>query len=147
MDSKGLEALLISDNMITREGFFGNSNDRVSDAEIKRSQYYIMFDRELATIMVDRLYNNQIIKLATREDPSVAKSMQVMRVIAYDYFEYNISGIPVAVSKATKDTKESSFTVYAYIPKTSNIAKGISTTRTELIRSFIQEDNRRRNRR
>lgn len=42
MDSKGLEALLISDNMITREGFFGNSNDRVSDAEIKRSQYYIM---------------------------------------------------------------------------------------------------------
>lgn len=145
MNSKVLEALLISDNMITLEGFFGN-NDRVSDIEVKKSQYYNMTDRDLATIMVDRLYNNQIIQLATKEDPYVAKPMQLMRVIAYEYFEYNINGIPVAVSKATKDSKEPTFTVYAYIPKTSKYAKGISTPRTELIRSFIQEDKQRRNR-
>lgn len=146
MDSKVLEALLISENMITLEGFFGNKTDQVSDAEIKRSQYYNLPDRELATIMVDRLYNNQIIRLATKDDPYVAKPMQLMRAIAYDYFEYNINGIPVAVGKATKDAKEPTFTVYAYIPKTSKYAKGISTPKTELIRSFIQEDKQRRNR-
>ena len=129
------------------EGLFSsNKNDQVSDAEVKRSQYYNLPDRELATIMVDRLYNNQVIQLATKDDPTVAKSMQMMRLIAYDYFEYNINGIPVAVAKANKNTKEVSFTVYAYIPKTSKYAKGISTPRTELIRSFIQEDKQRRNR-
>ena len=148
MNSKVLEALLISDNIITLEGFFSNKNDQVSDAEIKRSQYYNLSDRELATILVDRLYNNQFIQLATKEDPFVTKAMQVMRVIAYEYFEYNINGIPVAVGKATKESKDPSFTVYAYIPKTNKYAKGISTPKTELIRSFIQEDKqRRRNRR
>lgn len=144
MDSKVLEALMISDNTIALESIFNTNSSSISDAQVQRSPYYKMSDRELATRMVDGLYNNLTIELAPKSDPSVAKPLQLMRLVAYDYYEYNINGIPVAVARANASTtKEPSFTVYAYVPKNNRVARAISSTKSDLIRSFIEEDNKR----
>ena len=149
MNSKVLEALLISDNTIALESILGfNNSGSISDAQVQRSSYYKMSDRELATRMVDGLNNNLTIELAPKTDPSVAKPLQLMRLIAYDYYEYMIGGIPVAVARANASTtKEPSFTVYAYVPKNNRVARAISSTKSDLIRSFIEEDNKRFQRR
>ena len=147
-DSKVTESLSYDNKSISLEGLFDISSKDISDAQVQRSPYYKMSDRELATRMVDRLYNNLTIELAPKSDPSVAKPLQLMRLIAYDYYEYNINGIPVAVARANASTtKEPSFTVYAYIPKNNQVARAISSTKSDLIRSFIEEDNKRSQRR
>lgn len=141
MDSKILEALLISNN-VSLEGFFGASPKDISEGEMKRSPYYQMSDRDLATTLVDRLYNNRMIKLADKSDEMVQKCLMMMRYSAYEYFEYNISGIPVAVGKANKKS-EPTFTVYAYVMGSSS-PKAISSYRTELIKNFIVENKSKR---
>lgn len=141
MDSKVLEALLISNN-VTLEGFFGTSPKDISEGEMKRSPYYQMSDRDLATTLVDRLYNNRMIKLADKSDEMVQKCLMMMRYSAYEYFEYNISGIPVAVGRANKKS-EQTFTVYAYVMGSSS-PRAISSYRTELIKNFIVEDKSKR---
>ena len=146
MNSKVLEALLIPDNTIALESILG-FNKSISKAQIERSPYYKMNARELATRMVDGLNNNLTIELAPKTDPSVAKPLQLMRLIAYDYYEYMIGGIPVAVARANNATKEPSFTVYAYVPKNNRVARAISSTKSDLIKSFIEEDNKRSQRR
>lgn len=148
MDSKVLEALMISDNTIALENIFNFNSNSISDAQVQHSPYYKMSDRELATRMVDGLYNNLTIELAPKSDPSVSKPLQLMRLVAYNYYEYNINGIPVAVARANNATsKEYSFTVYAYVPKNNRVARAISSTKSDLIRSFIEEDIKRSQRR
>lgn len=138
LNAKSLEAFLIP----IQEGFFGTSSKDISEGEMKRSPYYKMSDRDLATTLVDRLYNNRNIKLADKADTMVMKCLNIMKITAYDYFEYNISGIPVAVSRINKN-KEPSFTVYAYVMGSSSPTP-ISTYRNELIKNFIIEDKRKR---
>ena len=138
LNAKSLEAFLIP----IQEGFFGTSSKDISEGEMKRSPYYKMSDRDLATTLVDRLYNNQMIKLADKSDMMVQKCLMVMRYSAYEYFEYNISGIPVAVGKANKKS-EPTFTVYAYVMGSSS-PRSITSYKTELIKSFIIEDKKKR---
>ena len=138
LNAKSLEAFLIP----IQEGFFGTSSKDISEGEMKRSPYCKMSDRDLATTLVDRLYNNRNIKLADKADTMVMKYLNIMKITAYDYFEYNISGIPVAVSRINKN-KEPSFTVYAYVMGSSSPTP-ISTYRNELIKNFIIEDKRKR---
>ena len=138
LNAKSLEAFLIP----IQEGFVGTSSKDISEGEMKRSPYYKMSDRDLATTLVDRLYNNQMIKLADKSDMMVQKCLMVMRYSAYEYFEYNISGIPVAVGKANKKS-EPTFTVYAYVMGSSS-PRSITSYKTELIKSFIIEDKKKR---
>ena len=138
LNAKSLEAFLIP----IQEGFFGTSSKDISEGEMKRSPYYKMSDRDLAMTLVDRLYNNQMIKLADKSDTMVQKCLMVMRYSAYEYFEYNISGIPVAVGKANKKS-EPTFTVYAYVMGSSS-PRSITSYKTELIKSFIIEDKKKR---
>ena len=133
MNSKVLEALLIPDNTIALESILG-FNKSISKAQIERSPYYKMNDRELATRMVDGLNNNLTIELAPKTDPSVAKPLQLMRLIAYDYYEYMIGGIPVAVARANNATKEPSFTVYAYVPKNNRIHREHSSQKSNILK-------------
>lgn len=139
-DSKVIESLDYSSESISLEGFFGSSPSNISEGEMKRSPYYQMSDRDLATTLVDRLYNNRMIKLADKSDEMVQKCLMMMRYSAYEYFEYNISGIPVAVGRANKKS-EQTFTVYAYVMGSSS-PRAISSYRTELIKNFIVEDRR-----
>lgn len=138
LNAKSLEAFLIP----IQEGFFGTSSKDISEGEMKRSPYCKMSDRDLAITLVDRLYNNQMIKLADKSDTMVQKCLMVMRYSAYEYFEYNISGIPVAVGKANKKS-EPTFTVYAYVMGSSS-PRSITSYKTELIKSFITEDKKKR---
>ena len=138
LNAKSLEAFLIP----IQEGFFGTSSKDISEGEMKRSPYCKMSDRDLAITLVDRLYNNQMIKLADKSDTMVQKCLMVMRYSAYEYFEYNISGIPVAVGKANKKS-EPTFTVYAYVMGSSS-PRSITSYKTELIKSFIIEDKKKR---
>ena len=138
LNAKSLEAFLIP----IQEGFFGTSSKDISEGEMKRSPYCKMSDRDLAITLVDRLYNNQMIKLADKSDMMVQKCLMVMRYSAYEYFEYNISGIPVAVGKANKKS-EPTFTVYAYVMGSSS-PRSITSYKTELIKSFIIEDKKKR---
>lgn len=138
LNAKSLEAFLIP----IQEGFFGASSKDISEGEMKRSPYYQMSDRDLATTLVDRLYNNRMIKLADKSDTMVQKCLMMMRYSAYEYFEYNISGIPVAVGRANKKS-EQTFTVYAYVMGSSS-PRAISSYRTELIKNFIVEDKSKR---
>lgn len=138
INSKSLESFLIP----IQEGFFGTSLKDISEGEMKRSPYYQMSDRDLATTLVDRLYNNRMIKLADKSDEMVQKCLMMMRYSAYEYFEYNISGIPVAVGRANKKS-EQTFTVYAYVMGSSS-PRAISSYRTELIKNFIVEDKSKR---
>lgn len=144
MDSNYLENFMIPNIEITLESIFRNSNKKqrkVSDNEAKKSIYYKMSDRELATRMVDRLNQNMFIQLAPKSDPNVAKPLAVMKMLS-KYYEYNIDGIPVAVSNMKE--QEPSFTVYAYIPKTNtSCARAISTKKIELIKELIREDENR----
>lgn len=138
MNSKVLESFLIP----IQEGFYGTSSKDISEGELKRSPYYQMSDRDLATTLVDRLYNNRMIKLADKSDTMVQKCLMMMRYSAYEYFEYNISGIPVVVGRPNKKS-EPTFTVYAYVMGSSS-PRAISSYRTELIKNFIVEDKSKR---
>ena len=138
MNSKVLESFLIP----IQEGFYGTSLKDISEGELKRSPYYQMSDRDLATTLVDRLYNNRMIKLADKSDIMVQKCLMMMRYSAYEYFEYNISGIPVAVGRPNKKS-EQLFTVYAYVMGSSS-PRAISSYKNELIKNFIAEDKKNR---
>ena len=140
MNSKVLESFLIP----IQEGFYGTSSKDISEGELKRSPYYQMSDRDLATTLVDRLYNNRMIKLADKSDTMVQKCLMMMRYSAYEYFEYNISGIPVVVGRPNKKS-EQLFTVYAYVMGSSS-PRAISSYKSELIKNFIIEDKRKKER-
>ena len=131
LNAKSLEAFLIP----IQEGFFGTSSKDISEGEMKRSPYCKMSDRDLAITLVDRLYNNQMIKLADKSDTMVQKCLMVMRYSAYEYFEYNISGIPVAVGMAAKKC-EATFTVdECGMGSSSPIS--ITLYKSELVKGFI----------
>lgn len=141
MDSKALEALLINDIMIGLEGFFSNSN-MISDSEVRNSSYYNLPDRELATMLIDILTQNITIKLANKDDPSVYKVLSFLRMTSVYYFEYNISGIPVAVIKKNKNDKEVTFTVYGYMPAQNKNARPFGLKKSDLIRNIIKMNKR-----
>lgn len=134
LSSKVLESLMIEDN-ITLENIFSSNN--VSDSEVRNSYYYKLPDRELATMLVDLITQNFLIKLASKDDPQVEKMIMFLRTASVYYFEYNISGYPVVVTKQNRSTKEATFTIYAYIPKTNKYAKATGYTKTELVRKLI----------
>lgn len=141
MDSKALEALLINDIMIGLEGFFSNSN-MISDSEVRNSSYYNLPDRELATMLIDILTQNITIKLANKDDPNVYKVLSFLRITSVYYFEYNISGIPVAVTKKNKNDKEVIFTVYGYMPVQNKNARPFGLKKSDLIRNVIKMNKR-----
>lgn len=139
MDSKVLEALLI-DTDITLEGLF--KSDTISDSEVRNSQYYNLPDRELATMLIDILTQNIMLRLATKTDEKVSQYLAFLRMTSVYYFEYNISSIPVAVTKKNKSDKEVTFVLYGYIPVQNKVARPIGVTKTELIKQIIKINKR-----
>lgn len=133
MNSDILEALLIGKSAL--EGFFNNAS--------MPNEYENLSDRELATMLVDRMVQNQFVRLATKEDDMVNKICNTLRYTSKYYFEYNISGYPVGVSKKNNSDKEVSFTYFVYIPRQNKYFKPITVTKSELINEFIRLDSRR----
>lgn len=142
MNSYILEALLIDDDIIGLEAFFSNSNN-ISDSEVRNSPYYNLPDRELATAFVDQIGQNINVQMATEEDQMVCNYLNFLRMTSAYYFKYNISSIPVAVTKKTKSDREVNFVLYAYIPKQNKTARPIGYSKSNLIRFLIQSEKRR----
>lgn len=126
------------------EGVFSKNNKNskpISDSEAKKSNYYTMSDRELATLMVEKLNQSMMLELAPRSDQNVSKPLNLLRMIS-NYYEYNIGGIPVAVS--SRNNNEPNFTVYAYIPRSykANV-KVICKSKLELVKSLMNDNLQR----
>lgn len=141
MNSYILESLLIDDNMISLEGLFSNSNN-ISDSEVRNSPYYSLPDRELAAAFVDQIGQNINAQIATEDDPVVCNYLTFLRMSSAYYFKYNISSIPVVVTKKSKSDREVNFVLYAYIPKQNKVVRPIGYSKSNLIRFLIQSEKR-----
>lgn len=139
MDSNVLESLLIEDNSLGLESLF-NKSTNISESEIRKSYYYNLPDRELANLLIEMHLQNYMIQIATKDDPQVNNFMMFLRMASAYYYEYNISGYPVVVTKRNKSDKEVTFTMYAFIPKNNKMPKATGYTKSELIKQLILKD-------